>query len=127
MVYAAQKDEKWFVVIDGKEGKKYDGIGSLMFNPETNQIAYIAMKGKKFLIITDDNESSEYDIFGGMAFSEDGKHFGYIAGIGETFFCVIDGQKSQEYDTIAQNSLIFSPNGERSSFIAVKDDVLNVV
>jgi hypothetical protein len=47
VAYGARKGNKWFVVVDGQEGKQYDGIvkGSIIkFNPD-GSIYYLAIKG----------------------------------------------------------------------------------
>jgi len=30
VAYAIQRDKQWFVVLDGKESKPYDGIGAIL-------------------------------------------------------------------------------------------------
>ena len=47
VAYAAQQGDKCFVVVDGKPGPAYDGIGesSLVFSPDSQHVAYAAHQG----------------------------------------------------------------------------------
>jgi len=55
-----------FVVVDGKEGKEYDGIvaGSLKFSPDSKHLAYVAVRGEKRFVVVDGKEGKEYDGIG---------------------------------------------------------------
>jgi hypothetical protein len=61
-VYAAQSGNKWFVVVDGKEEKQYDGIGDTpFFSPDSKHLIYVAMIGNKYLIVIDGKEEEQYN------------------------------------------------------------------
>jgi len=51
--------------VDGREGKKYDGIGesSPIFSPDGKRVAYWGKHGNKQLIVVDGVESQTYDGF----------------------------------------------------------------
>ena len=42
MAYAAQRDEKWRVVVDGKEGPEYDDVSELLYSRDGRRLAYVA-------------------------------------------------------------------------------------
>ena len=54
------------MVVDGVEGKEYDGIGqgSLVFSPDSKRVAYAAQRGGKQLVVVDGVEGKEYDGIG---------------------------------------------------------------
>ncbi|MDW8026564.1 MAG: hypothetical protein RMK18_11970, partial [Armatimonadota bacterium] len=61
--YEARRGGKEFVVVDGEEGKEYDGIGTLIFSPDSKHLAYGAERGKKQFVVVDGVEGKEYDCF----------------------------------------------------------------
>jgi len=56
MSYMAQKAEKWCVVIDGKEGKVYDGVSITTFSPDSRHLAYAAQSQGTWVIVVDGEE-----------------------------------------------------------------------
>ncbi|MCX7778531.1 MAG: hypothetical protein N2381_10850, partial [Armatimonadetes bacterium] len=103
-----------FVVVDGVEGKEYDGIvkGTLIFSPDSKRFAYGARRGGKEFVVVDGDEGKEYDGIGTLIFSPDSKRFAYVAVRGEKQFVVVDGVEGEEYDCFLRGSeLVFdSPN-----------------
>ena len=59
----AQLGDKPRIVVDGKEGKLYEGIAatSLVFSPDSQHFAYIAKRGNGVIAIVDDKESQSFD------------------------------------------------------------------
>jgi len=70
------KGNKLCVVLDGREGPKYDGIvkGSLHFSPSGEHLAYAATKGDEWFVVLDGKEGPKYDgiIPNGPTFQADG-------------------------------------------------------
>ena len=66
MAYIACKGNKWCVVVNGNEGKEYDGIvsHSLVFSPDSSRLGYAAAVGKKQLAIVDGDEGNLYEGIG---------------------------------------------------------------
>ncbi len=56
VAYGAKVGDKVLVVVDGKEGKPYHGIGSLIFSPDSKRVAYGAKVGDKWLVVVDGKE-----------------------------------------------------------------------
>jgi hypothetical protein len=94
VAYGARVGNKWFVVVDGKEKKQYDGIGkgSLIFSPDGKRVAYGAEVGDKWFVVVDGKEEKQYDdpLFwagGRIVFdSPDGLH--YLAREGSKIYLV---------------------------------------
>ena len=59
--YAARRESKWFAVIDGKEGKAYDGAAEVVFSSDSRHWAHLAKRDDKALIVLDGVESRAYD------------------------------------------------------------------
>jgi Tol biopolymer transport system component len=65
--------EKRFLVVDGKRGADYDGLGYFGFSQDGKHIAYAAKKGAKFVIVVDGVEHGEYSaVAAGPVFRSDG-------------------------------------------------------
>ena len=69
------------VIIDGKEGKQYDSIGSnIIFSPDSKDLIYWAKSGDKHLVVINEKEEKHIILSGQvLSFSPDGKHFAYVA------------------------------------------------
>ena len=65
VAYGAQRGGKVLVVVDGVEGKEYDGIAddSLVFSSDSKRVAYGARRGGKWLALVDGVAGKEYDGF----------------------------------------------------------------
>ena len=92
VAYGARKGNKWFIVVDGQEGKQYDGIveGTLVFSPDSKRVAYGAKMGKKWLVVIDGKEEKQYDgIVKGsiIKFGSDGSFY-YLVRKGNGFYLV---------------------------------------
>ncbi len=53
------------VVVDGEDGKEYDGIleGTPVFSPDSRRVAYGARRRDKHLVVVDGVEGKEHDGF----------------------------------------------------------------
>jgi hypothetical protein len=128
--YAAHSGDKWFVVVDGKTGKKYDGLNYLTFSPENSRFAYRAQVGSKQVVVEDGQEGKQYDEIGEITFSPDGRHVAYEANMDRKAYLIVDGKELEQYDRIITK--IFFDSQEYIHFLAVKhisaseDDVLLV-
>jgi hypothetical protein len=103
VAYGAIVGDKWFMVVDGKEEKKYDDIGegSPIFSPDSKRVAYVAGEGGKWFVVVDGKEGKKnYDFIGGHLFSPDCKHVAYAAEAGDKKFVVVDGKEGNKYDYI---------------------------
>ena len=93
MAYAAKADNKWFVVVNGNEGKQYDGLGSpLLFSPDSKRMAYAAKASNKTFIVVDGKEGNQYDAIvtpeGGRIVFDSFDSFHYLAVKGNNIYLV---------------------------------------
>lgn len=87
LAYAATRNGKWVVVVDGKEGAEYHdiGVGSPAFSPDGKRIAYSEKTDAKahWVVVADGQAGPEFDAIANPSFSPDGKHLAYAAVQGE--------------------------------------------
>lgn len=91
LAYAAIVGDKSFVVVDGKEEKKYDFIGGgLIFSPDSKRVAYGAKEGDKWFVVVDGKD--EYDgivtIGGGRIIFDSPNSLHYLAMQGSSIYLV---------------------------------------
>jgi hypothetical protein len=56
MAFVAKEDKKSFMVVDGKEGKRYDAIDWFalpIFSPDSKRVAYVARIGNKRIVVVE--------------------------------------------------------------------------
>ncbi|HUV03977.1 MAG TPA: hypothetical protein VMX94_02590 [Armatimonadota bacterium] len=87
----ARRGHRPLVVVDGAEGKEYDGTSIPIFSPDSNHIAYEARRGHKWLVVVDRAEGKEYDHVESPVFSSDSKRIAYRAKRGDKWLVVVDG------------------------------------
>lgn len=82
-VYAAQKGESWFVVVNGKEGPAFDRVVTPKFSPDGKFLVYRARKsGKRFVVVADTAGNTikthpAYEQVFDVVFTGDGKSVAY--------------------------------------------------
>ena len=121
VAYGTREGDKQFVVVDGEEGKRYEGIGegTLIFSPDSERLAYGAQEGNKRFVVVDGKEEKRYDGIGTtLIFSPDSERLAYTAAEGDKWFVVVDEEEGKRYEYIEGDSLIFSPDSERLAYAA---------
>lgn len=132
VAFAAVRNARWLVVVDGKPGAEYDAIldDTIVFSPDSSRIAYAVRRGGHEMVLLDESEQPEYISIteGSLAFSPDGRRFGYLAtrsnGHGGPFcLAVVDGVPGEEVSlddagsprpsALHPERLRFSPDGNR--------------
>jgi hypothetical protein len=121
VAYAAERQGKFLVVVDGKEGRLFDDIYNPVFSLDGRHVAYVGGKvGSRSVVVDDEIVSAKYpDIGGGtgVVFSPDGQRLAYaVLAAPGTEFVVIDGREDQPYANIGK--LCFSPDGRRVVYTA---------
>jgi len=96
-VYAARKGNRWFVVVNGKEGPAFDRVVLPLFSPDGKYLVYRARKdGKRFIVVTDvagkmiKQYSAHEQVFQ-PNFSADGKSVVYGVKDGNKLICKVEG------------------------------------
>ena len=99
-----QDPERFAVVVDGKEREAYDGIvkDTLIFSPDSQQVAYGAKLGDERFVVVDGEEGKKYDGIGEgtLIFSPDSRHLAYGAIVGKKSLVVVDREDGKKYDFI---------------------------
>ncbi len=115
--YAAYRENKWVVVVDGVESKEYDTIrAGPLFSPDgrmtftaargDKRLAVLGVESKEFVVV-DGIESKEYDaIRAGSLSSTDGR-MTFAAARGDKMFMVLD---DVEHDAIRVGPLSSPPD-----------------
>lgn len=98
------------VIVDGKKGAAYDGIGIPVFSPDGKSIAYRADSR----IIVGDKPGEKYDEVGDPAWSPDGKAVAYAARKGDKWRAVVGDKAGEEYDYVGPPS--WSPDGQAVAY-----------
>jgi hypothetical protein len=94
VAYGAGVDNKWLVVVDGKEQKYYDLIlqGTLIFSPDSQRVTYGAKGGNRnWFVVVDGNEGKKYDSLlrgGNKVIFDSPDAFHYLAETGERIYLV---------------------------------------
>jgi len=132
IAYVSRVGAKQFVVVDGKEGKHYDGIGkgiltqgqqaayfgAPIFSPDSSRVAYAAREGGKWFVVVDGKEEKSYDDINALTliFSPDSHRVAYVVGVGAKQSVVVGGKEEKPYDWIGD--LLFSPDSRRVAYWA---------
>jgi hypothetical protein len=121
--FTAQKQGKWFVVVDKEKGKSYDFVEwslNSLFSPDSKHFIYIAQEGKYKMVILDNKESPKYDNvgFSNQVFSSDGAHYAYCIEKRKKKHVLIDGKEGPGFEDVAINSIKFSPNNNHIAYVA---------
>ncbi len=121
--YEARMGDKWFWVLDGKEGPRYDSLLYDQLSPDGKRLAYSAKLGDKLVVVVDGEQSElfEYRLESGIPkFSSDSQRVAYNIRSGETKFAVVDGRAYDYFDRSWFAG--FSPDGRRSAIGADMGD-----
>jgi hypothetical protein len=140
LAYVARRGEKWFVVVDGKEGPAHDAIlnGEIVFSADGKRFAYFGIRNDRCFAVVDDKDESEFDIPEldenhrisrtprgtklaipyrncAVAFSPDGKRTAYSGPLNGEWVVELSGERWPAYDY--SRSLTFSPDGDRLAYV----------
>jgi roadblock/LC7 domain-containing protein len=118
VAYAAQRGDKWLVVVDGQAGLEFEGISLPVFSPDGKRVAYTAKRGEKWLVVVDGEAGPEFDVVSKLVFSPDGKRVAYGARSSHKQFMVVDGQ-AMEFDGVFAGFQTFDEDG-KLVYIAIR-------
>lgn len=121
VAYAAQKENKFYVVyanITGKniKGGLYDAVGQVVLSPDGMRVAYPALRDKEWRMVVDGREGRVYDVLLTPIFSPDGQHVMYQAKKGNKWFIVVDGRQN-EGTMASYTTPEFSSDSTRIAFV----------
>lgn len=123
LAYVAIKEDKEFVVVDGRPGPKFDRVEakSLVFSPDGSRFAYWAWvhKGEPCQVVVDEQASlAGSGLLWGPLFGPGGRRIAYCFAEDDHYRVVIDGHLSPKQDLDIQDppKPVFSANGERFAY-----------
>ena len=132
--YIAKKNDKRFVVYNGKKMQEFYNVFSLTFSPDSNNFAYGAiikrkdkhdnLRDSKLFIVYNDKLGPNFDSINDLTFSPNSKNFAYVAQKNDKRFVVYNGKKMSAFDYIY--SIEFSHDSENFACI-VTENGLNYV
>lgn len=124
IAYVAESDGKFFVVVDGVEGRAYPSIiGQPVFSPDSQRVAYVVQDAGKYFVVVGGKEGNPYKYVGNPIFSPDSQRVAYIAGgSGFTgdYFVVVDGVEGKHYNYIYMPP-VFSPDSKTIAYAVQKN------
>lgn len=127
VAYVAKEFNAQFVVLDGKEHKKYNSIGSkLIFSSDSKRLAYVAEDSGKQFFVVDGKEGKGYSAYPGidaenLVFSHDGKRFAFVVVNPGSKYVVVSDGKEEERKRVFPETLTFSPDGKHIAYVAEHD------
>jgi len=116
--YIKQVPGGFAVVIDGKAGRAYDGIGVFQFSPDSKHYLYVGNRNSAF-VVYDGQEMPGEDSNGvsNFVFSHTGDRFAYLAKSAQAGTrMVIDGKASPRFQELVPNSMSFSADGKHYAY-----------
>ncbi|MCW5555181.1 MAG: hypothetical protein KIS67_23840 [Verrucomicrobiae bacterium] len=141
VAFPAQRGGKWFVVVDGVEGRPCDEVKHLSFVPGSSAVAYLARFGEEWCPVVNGIEGKRYDYVGKLHFNPNGSHHIFSATIGKTktvpnpkaeiarlityippSIVVLDGKQTISDGTISQyldsDEIAFSADSKHYAYVA---------
>lgn len=116
IAYAAKRNDKWVVVVDGVAGREYDQITIgkgwhdsefLGFSPDSRHLAHTARRGNAWFMVVDGVEGEPYEAIieidtwrgnrGYAVFSADGGELAHSARVDNEWVVVVNGQITAPY------------------------------
>ena len=111
LAFPAVRDSSWFVVRDGQEGSRWDGIGQLVFSPDGSQLAYAATLGSDWYVVRDSTVSLPADslLANSLKFSPQGDRLAYGAWTGGILRIMVDDLPGRP--VLGVGAMFFDPAG----------------
>jgi len=120
MAYMLVRQDKWYVVTDGQEGKPYSGLGNnIEFSDDEKHVLYQADKPEGQLIVVDGVATQPRPIIeeNSYGFSPDGQHVAYAASdYRDAEYVVVDNKKGKTYQGVGKP--VFSPDSRHVVYAA---------
>lgn len=139
IAFGGQRFGRWFVVVNGKEGSAYDGIGAesqIVFDKAGSNFAFSAYKrgkwfgGKWYVGLNNLKEFGPYDsVLGGksIVFSPDGNILAYACKNKKRWRVYQNGTEMDSADDVMKGTIRFSRSGNSFSYILKDRGKLYVV
>lgn len=124
--FAAVREGKWRVVVDGRESDPFDDVvaESLAFAPDGSRVAFVVIRDGNVTVYDGNIPGKPYSEIVGNAllFSPDGTRLAYVARAGDDRQrVVVDGVEGRAYDAVGP--LRFSRDGQHLACVAQSGDL----
>ena len=103
--------EKWVLVVDGQEQGRYEGLGDIVFSPDSQRWACVALTSPGAFWIVDGQAQPQYENVSGLIFSPNSQRWAHAADVDKRQSVILDGQELMKYDAVGDP--IFSPDSQR--------------
>ncbi len=118
LAYASRSKGEAKIILDGRPGSNFDGIGPYVFSPDSAHLAYGASIAKNSFMVVDGRTGPDFDRVGNPSFSPDGLHLAYLGVKDGHSSVVTDGITGPFFDGIA-SPLVWRADG-RLEYLAVE-------
>jgi hypothetical protein len=125
LAFQFQPTSRAVAVVDGREGKSYDGIvvGSMVYSPNSQRLAYFAKQGQMWFTIIDGKEDPDVTCLvtgHPLVFSPNSQRVAYLACDRRFWFAVVDGKQGKHYDQLEAHGIFFSTDSRRYAYGAIE-------
>jgi len=131
LAYAAQRDGRWFVVVDDRESPGYVRVGPPQFSADGTKVAHVALLDvDKRTVVVNGKPGRSYDVIsaGLIEFSPAGSRLAYGAVREGKCYLVVDSEEFGPFDDLGtRTGYRFTADGTRVACVALVDDALRVV
>jgi WD40 repeat protein len=131
IAYAAERDDRWYVVVGERESPGYRRVGVPHLNADGSKMAHVALLDvDKRTVVVNGQPGRSYDVIsaGLIEFSPDGSRMAYGAVRDGKCYLVVDGEEMGPFDDLGtRTGYRFSNDGSRLAFVALAGDNLHVI
>lgn len=120
--YWARNQERFYLVVDGKEAGTYEscGVSTPVFAKNSPNYAFVAKEGGVWKAFFGDIASRDFDSLTPPIVSDNGKHFAVVGFSKKKATVLLDGVEIGSYDGILDGTLSFDSDGKKLAY-AVND------
>lgn len=110
LAYPARREKGWSLIVDGRAGPTFDGLGEVVLSPDGAHVAHAAQRKGAWFVVLDETPGPAFDAIleGTLQFGRGGR-FAYVARQGAFVRAIVDGTPGPRYDGIG--ALRFSEDG----------------
>jgi hypothetical protein len=110
LAFSAERDRRWFVVVDGKPGPAFDDVlaGTMQWSEEGRAFAYVARRAGRTHVVFNQACGPGFDGVSRLLVGRTGTRLAYLGRRGEAWSVVDDGTIGPAQESIVE--LAMSPN-----------------
>ncbi len=120
LAYAALREDRWLVSIDGVESDRYRGIGEVVVGGPTDQVAFAAQREDGWHVVRGSREGEPWQALGRgtLGIGADGR-LSFVGFRSERAYVVIEGASHGPYRAVVD--LARAPRSGRIAFLVLQD------